>query len=122
VGGGHAAGHIGPWHVGIGMIDRATVRVQWPDGSWSTDYRFNANQHIVITKGDDVATYRALVGARGAHCSPPPDRFTIRQKLVSRSSGARCPAAPLPLEGRGWGWGSITGTALFATCPAVPSP
>jgi hypothetical protein len=67
VGGGHAAGHIGPWHVGIGMIDRATVRVQWPDGSWSTDYRFNANQHIVITKGDDVATYRALVGARGAH-------------------------------------------------------
>jgi hypothetical protein len=60
VGGGHASGHIGPWHVGIGMIDRAIVRVQWPDGTWSPDYRFNANQHITITRGDALATYQVL--------------------------------------------------------------
>ncbi|MDR3470128.1 MAG: CRTAC1 family protein [Devosia sp.] len=62
VGGGHASGHTGPVHFGLGMIDRGIVRIQWPDGSWSPDYRFNANQHIVITRGDTLATYRALDG------------------------------------------------------------
>jgi len=60
IGGGHASGHVGQVHVGIGMVDRATVRIQWPDGSWSPDYRFNANQHIVITRGTTLATYRDL--------------------------------------------------------------
>lgn len=60
VGGGHAAGHTGPVHVGLGLIDRATVRVQWPDGTWSTDYRFMANQHVVVSRDKTVVTYRAL--------------------------------------------------------------
>ena len=63
IGGGHASGHIGPVHVGMGMIDRGIVRVQWPDGSWSPDYRFNANQHIVVTRGTTLATYRSLDAA-----------------------------------------------------------
>lgn len=64
IGGGHVAGHIGAWHVGMGMIDRGIVRVQWPDGSWSPDYRFNANQHIVVTRGTSIATYRVLAANR----------------------------------------------------------
>lgn len=59
-GGGHAAGHSGPIHVGLGQIDRATVRVQWPDGSWSADYRFLANQHVVIRRGEPLVSYRLL--------------------------------------------------------------
>ncbi len=60
VGGGHASGHIGAIHVGIGMIDRGIVRVQWPDGQWSPDYRFNANQHLVVTRGTSIATFEVV--------------------------------------------------------------
>lgn len=60
VGGGHASGHSGPIHVGLGQIDRATVRVQWPDGSWSADYTFLANQHVVIKRGAPLVAYRVL--------------------------------------------------------------
>lgn len=60
VGGGHASGHSGPVHVGLGLLDRATVRVQWPDGSWSQDYRFLANQHIVIKRGAPQVEYRLI--------------------------------------------------------------
>ncbi len=60
VGGGHAAGHSGPIHVGLGLIDRATVRVQWPDGSWSHDYRFLGNQHVIIRRGEAEVRYRHL--------------------------------------------------------------
>jgi enediyne biosynthesis protein E4 len=31
-GGGHASGHLGWWHVGLGAHDTAEVRVLWPDG------------------------------------------------------------------------------------------
>jgi len=60
VGGGHASGHSGPVHIGLGLLDRGTVRVQWPDGSWSHDYRFLANQHIVIKRDAADVAYRAL--------------------------------------------------------------
>jgi enediyne biosynthesis protein E4 len=38
-GGGHASGHIGWWHFGLGAADKAEVRVLWPDGHqglWQT--------------------------------------------------------------------------------------
>jgi len=60
VGGGHASGHIGPVHVGLGLLDRATVRVQWPDGSWSHDYQLLANQHIVIKRDAAAVAYRVI--------------------------------------------------------------
>ena len=60
VGGGHASDHSGPTHLGLGQIDRASVRVQWPDGSWSHDYTFLANQHVVITRGAPQVSYRIL--------------------------------------------------------------
>lgn len=56
VGGGHASGHLGYVHVGLGVAERAEVRVRWPDGQWSANYRVFANNFIVIGKGaDDVA-------------------------------------------------------------------
>ena len=58
VGGGHASGHAGSVHIGLGLLDRGTVRVQWPDGSWSHDYRFLANQHIVIERGAEDVAYK----------------------------------------------------------------
>ncbi len=38
-GGGHASGHLGWWHFGLGNADKAEVRVVWPDGTegaWQT--------------------------------------------------------------------------------------
>lgn len=35
VGGGHASGHLGWMHFGLGRADRAQLRVQWPQGGWS---------------------------------------------------------------------------------------
>ncbi|MEL6750654.1 MAG: CRTAC1 family protein [Pseudomonadota bacterium] len=56
IGGGHASGQSGFQHFGLGVAERASVRVQWPataDGEreWSHAYRAFANSHIVITKG-----------------------------------------------------------------------
>lgn len=57
VGGGHASGHLGPTHFGLGVNERAVVRVQWPDGEWSLPYRIFANQHVVIKRGATEAKY-----------------------------------------------------------------
>jgi enediyne biosynthesis protein E4 len=32
-GGGHASGHLGWWHFGLGDADKAEIRVLWPDGA-----------------------------------------------------------------------------------------
>lgn len=53
VGGGHASGSLGFVHIGLGVAERATVRIQWPDGEWSAAFRLFANRHVVITRGDD---------------------------------------------------------------------
>ena len=52
IGGGHASGTLGFVHVGLGVAERATVRVQWPDGEWSAPYRTFANRHVVLTRGE----------------------------------------------------------------------
>lgn len=52
-GGGHASGAHGFLHVGLGVAERATVRVQWPDGEWSAPYRLFADHHVIITRGDE---------------------------------------------------------------------
>ena len=53
-GGGHASGQAGFIHVGLGVAERATVRVQWPDGQWSAPFKLFANHHIVIERGKDT--------------------------------------------------------------------
>ncbi len=57
VGGGHASGQAGFAHVGLGVSERATIRVQWPDGEWSHPYRVFANQHVRIVRGEADARY-----------------------------------------------------------------
>ncbi len=57
VGGGHASGQAGWIHVGLGVSERASVRVQWPDGAWSHPYRVFANQFVVLQRGAGEAAY-----------------------------------------------------------------
>ncbi len=57
VGGGHASGQAGWIHVGLGVSERASVRVQWPDGAWSHPYRVFANQFVVLNRGAGEAAY-----------------------------------------------------------------
>ena len=57
IGGGHASGQAGFVHVGVGVSERATIRVQWPDGEWSHPYRVFANQHVRIIRGEANARY-----------------------------------------------------------------
>ncbi|PLW75653.1 FG-GAP repeat domain-containing protein [Cohaesibacter celericrescens] len=55
VGGGHAGGKVGWHHFGIGVAERAVVRIQWPDEEWSAWVRLFANQHSRITRGKSTA-------------------------------------------------------------------
>ncbi|MCY1666214.1 CRTAC1 family protein [Rhizobium sp. SL86] len=57
VGGGHVSGQAGFVHLGLGVNERAVVRVQWPDGEWSQPYRIFANNHVVIERGATAAKY-----------------------------------------------------------------
>ncbi len=57
VGGGHASGRLGFVHVGLGVAERANIRVKWPDGSWSSTYRVFANNFVVIKKNDPTTRY-----------------------------------------------------------------
>jgi hypothetical protein len=57
VGGGHASGHAGWVHVGIGNSERAEIRVRWPDGEWSHPYRVFANQFVIVDRTKPVAAY-----------------------------------------------------------------
>ena len=57
VGGGHASGHVGFIHVGLGTAERAEIRVQWPDGEWSFPYRVFANQFVIVDRKRTQAAY-----------------------------------------------------------------
>ncbi len=57
VGGGDASGHSGFVHVGLGVAERAEIRVQWPDGEWSYPYRAFANQFVVVDRAKPQADY-----------------------------------------------------------------
>ena len=57
VGGGHASGRLGFVHVGLGVAERAQIRVQWPDGEWSAPYRVFANQFVRIDRDGPKARY-----------------------------------------------------------------
>ena len=57
VGGGHASGQAGFIHFGLGVAERAKIRVQWPNGDWSHEYRVFANNFVQIPKGKPDALY-----------------------------------------------------------------
>lgn len=50
VGGGHASGHAGLQHFGLGTAETADIRITWPDGT-STDWReVQPNQTVTLTR------------------------------------------------------------------------
>lgn len=57
VGGGHASGESSFIHVGLGVAERASIRVQWPDGQWSASYRAFANNFLIIERNSEHAVY-----------------------------------------------------------------
>jgi len=57
VGGGHASGNAGFVHIGLGVAERASIRIQWPDGQWSANYRAFANNFLLIDRQRDTPTY-----------------------------------------------------------------
>ena len=57
VGGGHASGSAGFIHVGLGVAERANIRIQWPDGQWSANYRAFANNFIIIDRQQNLPRY-----------------------------------------------------------------
>ena len=57
VGGGHASGSSGFIHVGLGVAERASIRIQWPDGQWSANYRAFANNFLIIDRQQSTPLY-----------------------------------------------------------------
>ena len=57
IGGGHASGRLGFLHVGLGVAERASIRIKWPDGEWSHSYRVFANNFVVIKRDSPLANY-----------------------------------------------------------------
>lgn len=57
IGGGHASGQLGFVHFGLGVAERAEIRVQWPNGDWSHPYKVFANHHVVIKKDASTPQY-----------------------------------------------------------------
>ena len=49
IGGGHAGGQLLPRHFGLGIIEKATIIVDWPDGTQSRQTA-GANQTVLIMK------------------------------------------------------------------------
>lgn len=57
IGGGHASGQLGFVHAGLGTAERASIRIRWPDGSWSPTYRVFANNFVAIERGAKDVKY-----------------------------------------------------------------
>jgi hypothetical protein len=55
IGAGHASGQMGFLHFGLGVAERANIRIKWPDGDWSHSYRVFANSHVIIERGAEKA-------------------------------------------------------------------
>jgi enediyne biosynthesis protein E4 len=57
IGGGHASGHLGFVHFGLGNSRTASVRVQYPDGTWSETQGLGANQFYLWQRGERAQTW-----------------------------------------------------------------
>jgi hypothetical protein len=65
VGGGHASGLLGPFHVGLGPAERAQVRVTWPHGTAGPWLDVAEGQTVLVERGDgggDTVTPLAAPG------------------------------------------------------------
>ncbi len=55
VGGGHASGQLVPIHFGLGGVDRAEVRVTWPDGEVGPWLPVEADRAVRVERGASAA-------------------------------------------------------------------
>jgi hypothetical protein len=59
VGGGHASGHLGWMHFGLGDADKVKVRVLWPHGEWSAWQAVRADAFHLIDKARGASEWKA---------------------------------------------------------------
>ena len=59
VGGGHASGHLGWMHFGLGETSKARVRVQWPGSGWSDWTAADADGFYVLDRQSGLRPWRA---------------------------------------------------------------
>ena len=60
IGGGHASGHLGWMHFGLGAATQVRVRVQWPHGGgWSDWASANTDGFYVMSREKGLTAWRA---------------------------------------------------------------
>jgi hypothetical protein len=59
IGGGHASGHLGWMHFGLGEASDVKLRVQWPHGDWSDWQAVAADRFYTVNKEAGVRTWQA---------------------------------------------------------------
>lgn len=57
-GGGHASGHLGWWHFGLGTAESAAVRVLWPDGSEGPWQQVKADEFYRLGRGAEPKAWQ----------------------------------------------------------------
>lgn len=58
-GGGHASGHLGWMHFGLGKTAEAKVRVQWPHGDWGSWQSVKADDFYVLSREKGLQAWKA---------------------------------------------------------------
>jgi hypothetical protein len=59
IGGGHASGHLGWMHFGLGNAKQVKMRVQWPHSPWGSWQEVAANSFYTVDKDTGVANWKA---------------------------------------------------------------
>jgi hypothetical protein len=59
VGGGHASGHLGWMHFGLGEAAQARVRVQWPGSGWSDWVAADADGFYMLDRQSGLRPWSA---------------------------------------------------------------
>ena len=59
VGGGHASGHLGWMHFGLGNTSDVKLRVQWPGGTWGAWQAVRADTFHVVDKDRGASAWQA---------------------------------------------------------------
>jgi hypothetical protein len=55
-GGGHAGGHLGFWHFGLGKAQEAELRITWPGGEKGPWQPLKANGFYLVERGKEAVT------------------------------------------------------------------
>ena len=59
VGGGHASGHLGWMHFGLGKTANVKLRVLWPHGSWGPWMEAAADSFVVVDRQAGIKPWKA---------------------------------------------------------------